>query len=87
MYYCYLIKSQKSGKLYYGFTGDLQRRFAEHNAGKSPYTSRWRPWLLVYYEAYQSEKDARKREASLKLNGRALAQLKLRIKDSIDHEV
>jgi len=66
MYYVYVIKSQKTNKLYFGFSNNLKRRLQEHNAGKSNYTRRFRPWDLIYYEAYLIEKDARKREVFLK---------------------
>ena len=39
-------------------------------------------WRLVYYEAYQSEGNARRRERRLKDHGNAVRQLKQRIKDS-----
>jgi predicted GIY-YIG superfamily endonuclease len=42
-----------------------------------------RPFELRYYEAYFEESEARHREASLKKDGRALAQLKRRITDSL----
>jgi len=42
-----------------------------------------RPFELIYYEAYKSEKDARKRESNLKLRSKAFTQLKKRTKDSL----
>ena len=81
MFYVYLIKDEAGG-LYYGFTGDLRRRLAEHNSGSSKFTS-GRKWKLVYYEAYFSSSDARQRESSLKKHGQALARLKLRLKKSL----
>ena len=83
MYYVYLIKSKKHGKIYTGYTSDLRRRLAEHNRGKSVYTRNGIPWQLVYYEAYASKEDARKRERSLKLRAKAYAQLRRRISKSI----
>ena len=32
---------------YVGSTGDLKRRLAEHNAGKSPHTAKYAPWKVV----------------------------------------
>lgn len=83
MRYVYIIKSVQDKKLYTGSTNDLRRRFSEHNAGKVFSTKGRKPFELRYYEAYFSERDARKREASLKKDGRALAQLKKRIDESI----
>ena len=42
------------------------------------------PFSLVYYEAYCAERDARKRESSLKLRGQARTQLKKRIEESLN---
>ena len=42
-----------------------------------------KPYILLYYEAYNTESDARRREKMLKLRGQARNQLKLRIKDTL----
>jgi putative endonuclease len=84
MYYVYILKSKKNGRLYTGFTNDLKQRFKDHNAGKSSYTKNNRPYVLVYYEAYSSEKDARTRERMLKLRSNASLQLRKRIIESIN---
>ena len=81
MYYVYLLKSLKDHELYTGFTNDLRRRFAEHQQGKNESTRYRRPFVLIYYEAYASESDARLRERRLKLNGKALGQL-----ETTDHK-
>ena len=86
MYYVYILKSINFNKLYIGFTNDLRRRLAEHNNGKSNYTSKYLPWRLVYYEAYSSKKDAQKRETAFKSHGKAWGQLKNRIQFSIKNE-
>ena len=85
MYYLYVIKSEKDNQLYFGFTGDLKRRFSEHVEGKSFATKGRRPWRLAYYEAYNSEQDARNREKQLKHYARAWAILKRRITRSISN--
>jgi len=83
MYYTYVLKSKKDHQLYVGSTNDIRKRFKEHNDGKVFSTKARRPFEIVYYEAYKSEKDARKREASLKLRSRAFTQLKKRIENSV----
>ena len=80
MFYVYLLQSHKDEDCYIGSTNNLRRRFAEHNAGDIKSTKPRRPLSLIYYEAYKVEDDARKREKQLKLRGRALAQLKRRLK-------
>ena len=83
MYYVYVLKSAKDDKLYVGSTNDLRRRLSEHNRGESLSTKSRRPFELRYYEAYATESDARKREYSLKKDGKALGQLKRRISESL----
>jgi len=83
MLYVYLLKSKKDNNLYIGSTNDLEKRIAEHNEGKVFSTKPRRPFELIYYEAYKSEKDAHHREKNLKLYSRAYAQLKKRITESL----
>ena len=64
MYYVYLLQSNT--RLYIGQTTDLKRRFAEHNAGQSKSTKPYRPWTLIFYEAYCNQTDAKRREKYLK---------------------
>lgn len=83
MFYVYIIKSKKDGELYIGSTNDLRKRFQEHNSGLNRSTKHRVPFELIYYEAYKSESDARKREHNLKLRANALSQLKRRISKSL----
>jgi len=83
MFYLYLLKSKKDSQFYIGSTKDLKKRLIMHNLGKIYSTKLRRPFELVYYEAYKSEKDARKREHNLKLRSRAFAQLRKRIENSL----
>ncbi|MDO8471312.1 MAG: GIY-YIG nuclease family protein [bacterium] len=66
MFYTYVLKSEKSGRLYTGYTNDLRKRFKEHNSGKSTYTAKRGPYRLIYYEACGNEYDAKAREKYLK---------------------
>jgi putative endonuclease len=66
MFYTYVLLSKKDDKFYIGFTNDLERRLEEHQAGKVESTKGRRPFVLVYYEACQNEKDAIKREKYFK---------------------
>jgi len=80
MYYVYLLKSKVDHNNYIGSTNDLKKRFMEHNLGKIYSTKNRKPFEIIYYEAYKSEKDARMREHNLKLRSKAYTQLKQRIK-------
>jgi putative endonuclease len=68
MYYVYLLKSKNNNFVYTGFSSDLRKRFIEHNAGKVRSTKFYKPFDLIYYEAYNSKTIARKRELELKNN-------------------
>jgi putative endonuclease len=83
MFYVYILKSKRYGELYIGSTNDLRARIIEHNRGRVESTKRKKPYKLIYYEAYEIESDARRREKMLKLRGQARHQLKLRLKDTL----
>ena len=51
MYYTYVLKSLKDGKLYVGYSENLKKRINEHNSGLVEATKNRRPFILVYYEA------------------------------------
>ena len=58
--------------LYTGITNDLDRRMAEHAAGKgAKYTKGRGPFRLVYRETCQGRAEASKRETTIKLLDRA----------------
>ena len=75
MYYVYLIQNRANKNLYYGYTADLRHRLEEHNKNGS--------WELIYYEAYRTENDARKRERKLKDYGQSRTHLKQRLSKSL----
>lgn len=66
MYYVYVLKSEKDGKLYTGYSHDLKTGIAEHNKGAVPITQFRRPFKLIYYEAFLHQQDATAREKYLK---------------------
>jgi putative endonuclease len=67
LYYVYLIESFSSqGRRYVGMTADLKQRLLEHNAGKSPHTSKFRPWRLTTYIAFTDRAKAEAFERYLK---------------------
>ena len=84
MHYVYVLKSLKDFKLYIGYTNDIVMRLKKHNDGKVQSTKNRRPLAIVYCEVYRTEAEAREREKQLKHYGKAYAQLKRRIKKSID---
>ena len=65
-YYTYVLKSNKDGKFYTGYTKNLKLRFKLHNKGLVESTKNRRPLNLIYYEACLDQQDATKREKYLK---------------------
>ncbi|MBD3637774.1 MAG: GIY-YIG nuclease family protein [Crocinitomicaceae bacterium] len=66
MYTVYALKSLVDGRIYVGFTQNLDNRIKEHNAGKTRSTKGYRPWKIIYTELYTSRTQARDREKYLK---------------------
>ena len=66
MFYVYILFSEKDGKLYTGYTKDLELRFEQHQKGYVESTKNRRPFKLIYFEASLNQADALKREKYLK---------------------
>jgi putative endonuclease len=65
-HYVYVLKSQKDGKFYVGYTKNIQKRLEEHNSGQVRSTKERRPVKLIYWEGCISQQDATRREMYLK---------------------
>jgi len=66
MYYVYVLLSLQDKKFYIGFSEDIKKRLADHNAGRNTSTKPRRPFELIYYEAHLNKKDALRRETYFK---------------------
>ncbi len=66
MYYVYVLRSKRDGKLYIGFTQDLRKRLKKHNQEEVGSTKYRAPLDLVYYEASLSKSKTLKRERYFK---------------------
>ena len=66
MYYTYILLSSKSHIFYFGSTNNLTERLRLHNCGKVISTKPHLPWKLVWYGAFETEKQARDFELYLK---------------------
>jgi len=64
--YVYVLKSEKDGMNYVGYTNNLKERLKCHNEGRVQSTKQRRPLTLVYFEGCLSQNDAVKREKYLK---------------------
>ena len=64
--YTYILRCS-DGTLYCGWTNDLEKRLAAHNAGTAAkYTRTRRPVELVYYEEFETKQEAMSREYHIK---------------------
>ncbi len=55
-YFVYILQSEMDGTFYKGSAPDYLKRFKEHNAGASRYTSTKLPWKLIYIEKHPDKK-------------------------------
>ncbi|MGD0907609.1 MAG: GIY-YIG nuclease family protein [Candidatus Acidiferrales bacterium] len=76
IHYVYILQSKSSpDQSYIGSTSDLRKRLAEHNAGKSIHTNKFKPWALKTYVALPEKHLAEEFERYLKSgSGRAFAK-------------
>jgi predicted GIY-YIG superfamily endonuclease len=76
MKYVYLLQSiSDPKKRYIGITGDLNKRLIAHNAGRSPHTSKFKPWKVVVAIKFSNNNKADAFERYLKSgSGHAFAQ-------------
>ena len=64
--YTYMLEC-RDGSLYTGWTNNLEKRVACHNAGKGgKYTASRLPVKLVYYEIFETKQEAMRREYGIK---------------------
>ena len=78
MFYVYILEL-KDATHYTGSTGDLKRRYKEHEQGKVESTKHKRPHKLILYEAYLLKSDAERRERFLKTTeGKRLLRQQIR---------
>ena len=79
MKYVYLLQSiSHSNQRYIGQTSNVNARLKAHNEGRSPHTSKFKPWKLVTCLAFSDESKAAESEQYLKSeSGRAFANKRL----------
>lgn len=73
-YFVYVLQNPE-GRLYIGFTTDLDRRIGQHQEGKGGWTHSRGPWRLVYHEIFTDRPEALKRERYFK-QGKANLELR-----------
>ena len=67
MYIVYVLYSRQFGKIYIGYTSDLEKRLESHNKlAQKGWTIKFRPWTLVHQEKFENKAAAMQREKELK---------------------
>ncbi len=66
IYTVYILFSEKYNKHYTGFTSNLSLRLKSHNEFGDDWTSKHRPWKLIYSKEFDSKKEAMNHEKFLK---------------------
>ena len=76
MFYAYILRSlSHPSERYIGSTEDLNARLAKHNTGDVPHTSKYRPWKVEAYFAFETKEKAAAFENYLKSgSGHAFAK-------------
>jgi len=76
VYYAYILRSENfPDQTYVDSTSDLRKRLAEHSAGKTIHTNKFKPWNLMAYIALPEKYLAEQLERYLKSgSGRAFAK-------------
>ena len=64
--YVYILQSAADGRFYIGYTTDLERRVRQHREGAGRWTKGKGRWKLRYFEAFDDDRMARRRELQLK---------------------
>ena len=54
MFYTYILRSiEHPDQRYIGHTADLRERLIKHNKGDVPHTTKFRPWKVETYIAFE----------------------------------
>ena len=78
-YYAYIIQSKAfQNRFYIGFTENIEKRLKDHNTGKDPHTSKYKPWSPITYLVFSEKSKAVEFETYLKSgSGKAFANKRL----------
>lgn len=83
-YYVYVLGSRAKNRhlTYVGWTNDVARRLALHNAGKGARATRGRIWVLLHSERFANQREAMSREWHLKRDRAFRKKLAMRLRQA-----
>ena len=65
-WFLYILKSDVCEKFYIGISQNPTRRLEYHNTIEKGFTSRYRPWRLVFKKYYETRTEAHSAEMRIK---------------------
>ena len=65
-YFLYILRSEISDKYYTGISNNPENRLLFHNSIEKGFTSRYRPWEIVFKKKFNNKADARLAELKIK---------------------
>src|SRR6187431_2798188 len=66
LFHTYIIKSLKDQGYYFGHCHNIDIRISKHNAGKVKSTKSRKPFILHYFESFETKSEAYRRELFFK---------------------
>jgi putative endonuclease len=69
MYYVYILLNEAKTRTYTGVTDDVDKRLAEHNAGRVKSSQLYRPYEVIHIESFETLSEARQKEKYYKSTG------------------
>ncbi|MDQ6815276.1 MAG: GIY-YIG nuclease family protein [Bacteroidota bacterium] len=80
MYYAYVLKSIEHDYFYKGHCKDISMRLQQHNSGMTVSIRPYVPFQVIYYETFDTEREAIAREKYFKsAAGRRFLSSKVRL--------
>lgn len=65
-HFVYILQSEENDRYYVGRSQNPERRLEHHNTTSTGFTSRYRPWRLVFSQEFDSKEEAVKAEKLVK---------------------
>jgi len=62
MFYVYILLNETKTRTYTGVSDDVDKRLAEHNAGRVKSSRSYRPYSIIHVEPFETLKEARQKE-------------------------
>ena len=62
----YILESETSGNYYVGSSEKPEKRLQFHNTVEKGFTSRYRPWRIIFKKEYESKSEALRAERKIK---------------------